>query len=177
MRCRQSITSAGTNPSSTRAPCEMQLVIPHSMRNPPRPSTWVPARVQPPTRPERWRCTHSIMSALRGTSEPVPRGARYDPNAVDARSAVQPHSHLCASRATQQTRVWVVTRRDEGRATACRCGVPPGQRTPRSASAACVGAFRCRNLLQYCDIAASLLLELHPTAPPSRPRGTGSEVP
>ena len=93
--------------------------------------------------------------AGKGTSEQVPRGARYDPNAMDARSAVQPIAILWASRATQQTRVWVVTRRDGD----------------------AVGAFRRRNLLQYSNIAASLLLELHPTAPPSRPRGTCSEIP
>ncbi|HET7158969.1 MAG TPA: hypothetical protein VFI62_08235 [Burkholderiales bacterium] len=31
-----------------------------------------------------------ISDSSSGTSEPVPRGARYDPHAMDARSAVQP---------------------------------------------------------------------------------------
>jgi hypothetical protein len=54
-----------------------------------------------------------------------------------------------------QTRVLVLTRRDGALRAHFVVGTP-------------------RNIR---DIASGLLLELHPIAPPSRPRGTYSEVP
>src|SRR4051794_14672799 len=74
---------------------------------------------------------------------------------MDARSATKVISPISARSATKQTRVLGLTLRD----------------------GALWAHFVVATPCNIRDIASGLLLELHPTSPPSRPRGAYSEVP
>src|SRR3954447_22717652 len=74
---------------------------------------------------------------------------------MDARSATKVISPISAKSATKQTRVLGLTLRD----------------------GALWAHFVVATPCNIRDIASGLLLDLHPTTPPSRPRGAYSEVP